>query len=149
MDEMKLTLYMRPRTKKNSMRIGRMGFGGRGRPILIQSPQYIDFENEALKLIPPGAKLGIREPVNVREVFYMDTLRRVDASNLQAAIDDILVKAGVLADDNRDVIAAHDGSRVYLDRQNPRIEITITPLNEEYVTFEQLKRPRLAAPKGH
>lgn len=28
------------------------------------------------------------------------------------------------------IVAAHDGSRVLLDRQNPRVEITITEMEE-------------------
>ena len=56
----------------------------------------------------------------------MKTKRRVDLTNLLEAVDDMLVKAGVLADDNRDIVAGHDGSRVYYDKDNPRIEIDIT-----------------------
>jgi hypothetical protein len=37
--------------------------------------------------------------------------------------------AGVLVDDFQ--IASHDGSRRYLDRQNPRVEITLTPFREK------------------
>ena len=54
----------------------------------------------------------------------MPTKRKVDLANLLNAIDDAMVKAELLADDNRDIIAGHDGSRVYYDKQKPRIEIT-------------------------
>ena len=45
--------------------------------------------------------------------------------NLLQAVDDILVDAGILADDNYCIVAGHDGSRVYYDKQNPRTEIGI------------------------
>jgi len=51
--------------------------------------------------------------VNIKEVFYMPTRRRVDLTNLQEAIDDVLVKAEVIEDDCRDIIASHDGSKVF------------------------------------
>ena len=50
--------------------------------------------------------------------------------NHSAALDDILVQAGVLADDNRDIVVGHDGSRVFWDKENPRVEITITEVND-------------------
>ena len=52
----------------------------------------------------------------------------MDLTNLLEATDDILVKAGVLADDCAAVVAAHAGSRVLLDRQRPRVEIEITEM---------------------
>jgi Holliday junction resolvase RusA-like endonuclease len=58
----------------------------------------------------------------------MPTQRRVDLVNLIEALQDVLVKAGVLADDNSSIVVSTDGSRVALDRRNPRTEVEITPL---------------------
>ena len=69
--------------------------------------------------------------MNVRCVYYMPTRRRVDLTNLLEATDDLLVRAGVLADDNSQIVAAHDGSRVRLDRENPRVEIEIISMLKE------------------
>lgn len=68
--------------------------------------------------------------MNVRCVYYMPTRRRVDLTNLLEATDDLLVRAEVLADDNSQIVAAHDGSRVRLDRENPRVEIEIVSMME-------------------
>ena len=38
----------------------------------------------------------------------------------------MLVKAEVILDDNRDIVASHNGSVVYWDKENPRIEVEIT-----------------------
>lgn len=55
----------------------------------------------------------------------MPTKRRVDLTNLLEAIDDVLVKYGVLKDDNSEIITSHDGSRVLYDKDNPRTEVVI------------------------
>lgn len=69
--------------------------------------------------------------MNVRCVYYMKTARRVDLANLIEATCDILVKAKVLADDNSQIVAAHDGSRVEHDKKNPRVEIWIEEMEDE------------------
>ena len=50
---------------------------------------------------------------------------KVDLCNLLGATCDILVKFGVIADDNCKIVKSHDGSRVLLDKENPRVEIEI------------------------
>ena len=59
--------------------------------------------------------------------FFMQTRRVVDLSALYEGIQDTLVKAEILKDDNFNIIVGHDGSRVLLDRDNPRIEVAIIP----------------------
>ena len=115
-----------PVTKKNSQRIIKVN----GRPIIIPSAKYVAYEREAIKCLQ--AYFGGKEPpkidypCNVKCEFYMPTRRRVDKSNLEEAAHDVLVRAGILVDDNRDVIATTDGSIVLYDKDNPRTVITIT-----------------------
>ena len=59
-------------------------------------------------------------------VFYLPDKRRGDLVNYQEAALDILVRAGVLADDNYKIVASMDGSRVLVDKARPRTEIEIT-----------------------
>lgn len=118
---MNLTLYGEPRTKKNSARILR---SGAGRPFVAPSKAFEEYQESCLwQIRTPHSPVSAR--VNVRCVYYMKTARRVDLANLIEATTDILVKAGVLADDNSRIVAAHDGSRVDYDKQNPRVEIWI------------------------
>lgn len=119
---MKIILRGQPITKKNSQQIIKAG----NRRMVIPSPQYRQYEKDCLWQIPPKTKQRIDFPVNVQCVYYMPTRRRVDLVNLLEATDDILVAAGVLEDDNCRIVAAHDGSRVDHDKNNPRVEITIT-----------------------
>ena len=55
----------------------------------------------------------------------------VDDLNLYASLDDILVKEGILKDDNRNIIRSRDGSRVHYDKERPRAEIYIYNYEEE------------------
>lgn len=119
---LKLILRGAPRTKKNSQQIIKVG----NRRKVIPSPQYRQYEKDCLWQISPKAKQRIDMSVNVQCVYYMPTRRRVDLVNLQEATLDILVAAGVLADDNCRIVAAMDGSRVDHDKNYPRVEITIT-----------------------
>ena len=94
--------------------------------------KHFKFVISNLKLFEFPAFLS-NTPVNVRCIFYRGSRRRVDLCNLLASIDDILVKHGVLADDNRNIVYAHDGSRVYYSKENPRTEIEITKITDENV----------------
>lgn len=120
------TLKGPPRTKKNHQRILN-GFGGR--PFVAPSKEFVDYQELCLRQIKTP-QMAISEAVNVKAVYYMPNRRRVDLVNLLEATCDILVKAGVLADDCAAVVAGHDGSRVLLDRQRPRVEIEITGMEE-------------------
>lgn len=118
---MKLTLYGDPRTKKISACILKSRSGGR---FVAPSKAYVDYEKDCLRQIKrPRSPISAR--VNVRRVYYMATRRKVNLANLIEATCDILVTAGVLADDNSRIVAAHDGSRVDYDKQNPRTEIWV------------------------
>lgn len=115
-----------PRTKKNSMEIRRRKDGTQ---YISPTWVYQRWEEDVAEILaalnrwrPP-----IREPVNIREVFFLPDARRRDELNLQEAIDDALVKAGVIADDALSIVAGHEGSHALIDRRRPRIEITITP----------------------
>lgn len=128
METLRYIIKLPPITKKNHMQI--LTNSATGRPFVAQSKQYKDYEATAGIFLRPRPKEPVRDPVNVRYLFYMPTRRRVDSTNLISAADDILVKFGILADDNRDIIAGHDGTRVYHSKDHPRTEILIEPLKE-------------------
>lgn len=123
----KLIISGCPRSKKNSMQI--VGRGSFHR--LIPSKYYSDYEKRVIAQLPEEAKkLNISTPVNLKCSYFMETRRRVDLCNLLEATCDILVKAGVIQDDNSSIIVSHDGSRVLYDKANPRVEVTITKAKE-------------------
>jgi Holliday junction resolvase RusA-like endonuclease len=120
----KFTVPLTPISKKNHQQILRSSTTGK--PFVAPSKQYRAYEAQAMWFIPKGKVIDF--PVNVKCVFYMPTRRRCDLTNLLEAIDDVMVKAGLLSDDNYNVIAGHDGSRVLIDRDNPRTEVEITQI---------------------
>lgn len=61
----------------------------------------------------------------------MPTKRLCDLTNMLESIDDVMVKAGLFKDDNYRIIAAHDGSRVLYDKDNPRTEVYIERVEVE------------------
>ena len=126
---MKFTLKLKPITKKNHQQILKNKYTGKY--FVAPSKQYQDYEEAALWLIPKFRQLPINYPVNVKCLFYMPTKAKCDLTNLLESIDDVMVKAGVLADDNYTIIASHDGSRVLYDKDNPRTEVEITPIKKE------------------
>ena len=117
------TIPICPRTKKNHSQVITVN----GRPRVIPSKQYVQFEKDC-GLYIPCKDLKIDYPVNIKCVYFMDAHRKVDLLNLLGATMDILVYYGVIADDNSKIVVSHDGSRVDYDKANPRTEIYISSI---------------------
>lgn len=142
LSEIKYTISGDPRTKKNSQQILYTGqkcpHCKKGKvPFIMPSAAFKKYEARALTDIRPLPPEPIEDAVNVKCLYYMQTLRSVDLNNLLEATCDILVKAKVLKDDKSKIVASHDGSRVLYDKSNPRVEITITklPVDEQLDMF--------------
>lgn len=122
----KFTIPIQPITKKNHQRI--MVNRKTGRRFISPSAQYKRYERDCAVFMPKLLK-PIDYPVNVKCIFFMDTRRRCDLVNHLESIDDILVKYGVLADDNYKIVQSHDGSQVeYGGKNMGRTEVEITPI---------------------
>lgn len=118
----KFTINLVPKTKKNSQRIVYRN----KKPIIIPSTNYIQYEKDCKWFMP---KIDtITGPVNVQALYYMPTKRRVDLTNLHEALHDVLVHYKIVEDDNSNVIATTDGSKVLYDKEQPRTEVIITPI---------------------
>lgn len=118
----RITILGCPVTKKNSMQIIKLK---NGKQMIKPSEKFEEYQEVAWRFMPKGKK-PINTHVNVKCVYYMPTRRRVDLVNLLEATDDILVHYHVLEDDNSEIIASHNGSRVLYDKERPRVEIEIT-----------------------
>lgn len=118
-----LVLYGTPITKKNS---GQIWINQKtGKPFIAPSKAYKAYEKDCAKQITGDKKKHIDQAINLRCVYYMPNRRKVDLCNLLGATCDILVKYGVLADDNSDIVASHDGCAVLVDKDEPRVEVWI------------------------
>jgi Holliday junction resolvase RusA-like endonuclease len=117
------TIPICPRSKKNSMQIVRCGRF----PRLVPSKAYKQYLSDVGKLgLNKYVSQPISERINVRAMYYMDTRRTVDKTNLENALCDVLKSICLIADDNCLIVASTDGSRVLYDKHNPRTEVTIT-----------------------
>ena len=131
----RFTIPVRPRTKKNH---GQLVTLKNGRQMMLPSKSYKEFEKEVLNFIKahPELKLHIDEPINLECHFYKDKNYKSDLVGYLQAIQDALVKAEVLVDDNTNIVATTDGSFVELDRNNPRVVVRITYYSE--VKYEKV-----------
>lgn len=122
--QIKLTLPFAPRTKKNHSRVVMRG----KYPKVLPSEQYVALEKVCcwyIKAHYNWQSEPIDTPINLECHFYKDVDRKGDLVGYLQAIQDILVKAGVIKDDNHKIVVSTDGSRVHLDRANARIEVII------------------------
>ena len=136
--EIEFTIPVHPVSKKNSQQIITLRTKyGKSRNIIIPSKKYKEFEAECLPFFTQVKKQAgvVDSPVNMAVSFFVSKKLKYDLTNLLEAVDDAAVKSGFILDDNRDIIAGHDGSRVYYDKFNPRIEITITEM-ADYVQWK-------------
>lgn len=113
-----------PRTKKNS-RV----HTGAGVPLPSKAWRY--WRDNAVFAMPNGTNVLRPGPwqnvkANCRASFYIDANRRTDLINLLQGLGDLLQDRGVISDDS--LLAGFDGSRVYVDRVNPRTEVELTVL---------------------
>lgn len=154
---MEIVIYGQPRTKKNSSQIA---FKGNKRVIL---PSKAFKEYEKVALVQLARVQAVHGPVSVRCRYYLQNRKSwPDLVGLLQATSDILQAAGVI--DNDKYIVNYDGSEIAgLDKDNPRAEITITPINEnsilcgEYVkatarkcdTTQKPKRCKVAPTRGY
>lgn len=132
---LKFTIPLTPITKKNHSEIFKNK--ATGKRFITPSKQYKDYEQAALWYIPKGKTIDF--PVSVKCLFYLPTLRPCDLPNHLASIDDILVKAKLIADDNYTIINNHDGSRVLYDKERPRTEVYIEVVQDMYNALKKIE----------
>lgn len=122
---LKIIIPSNPITKKNHGRIVQKKYpSGKTVPIMLPSEAYKKYETFA-KNYMPKLDSPINEPINLKVFYYMETHRSCDITNLLQATCDVLVKYHILEDDNYNIVASVDGTKVFYDKENPRAEIFI------------------------
>lgn len=122
---MRIEIPLMCRSKKNSQSI--IVNPRTHKLMIIQSKLYKEFEQECGYYLLKYKK-NISTPVNLKCTFYVKDRRKRDIVNLLNAIQDILVKYGVIADDNYNIVKSVDGSRIIYEkgREETIIEIKET-----------------------
>lgn len=132
MDESRVIVFTvpgAPRQKKNSGRIVFLGKRCHGcrrgvSPRILPSKPWEAWSRLAIPLVRELKIPTIMEPVNCAALFFCDTKRTVDPCNLYEGLADILEAAKIVENDS--LLATWDGSRLHLDRENPRVDVTLT-----------------------
>jgi Holliday junction resolvase RusA-like endonuclease len=137
----RITIPGAPATKKNHNRLVRLP-NGAVRP--VPSKPFMAFQKRAAAHCP---ELGIGYPVNVKATYYMPKRGVVDIANLHSALHDVLVKHGTLEDDSCRIVVSTDGSRVRYSKEDPRVEVEITPAGDDGAMCAAEMTPPQKAPK--
>lgn len=124
---MKIEIPLLCRSKKNSQEI-KFNYKTR-KPFISQSDLYKQFEKDCGYFMPK-LKEPIQRPINLKCTFIVPDRRKRDLTNLLNAIQDILVKYRVLKDDNSNIVAGLDGSRIIYQKG---IEKTIVEIEEKFL----------------
>jgi len=140
MSAIHLTILGEPASKANQRQIVTIA----GRPSSIKSKKALAYERDALRQIPPAARVRLEGPVEVQlRIFYASERPDLDESVILDVLQDRysgrgeqreLVQAGCYRND-RQVRVKH----VYhgIDKANPRAEIVIRPLQPQQVDLLQ------------
>lgn len=119
------TLTGRVPSKKNNKRIVHSKFG---RPFLISSDQHNEWHKQAKEQLSHLSNEGINFPISVSYRFYMPDNRKCDLSNKIESINDLLVDINFIEDDNWKILKEIHIYATEVDKQNPRVEISIDEL---------------------
>mgnify|MGYP004881571867 FL=1 len=118
-----LVVHGRTPSKKNSKQIVHV----RGRMLILPSKDYKSWHEGALNVLKT-AKMVPKSIEKVRAVhlcFYGENKRKFDLSNKAESIMDLLVDAGILLDDNYEVVPELCLTYGGIDKDNPRCDVTI------------------------
>ena len=118
-----------PITKKNSPRI--LHNKKTGKPFVAPSAASQRWQRDAaIAILRQRRRAGWTRPfdvpVNMKALIYRKNDGPGDLDNYAAAICDALQAAGIVTNDR--LVRGHDGSRLLIDRDNPRVEVTVTEL---------------------
>ena len=120
---MKICILGEVISKKNSQRIVRFG----GHSSIRPSKAYDKYQKSAVEQLQ-GLEWQGEYPVKMTMYLYRQSLRRFDYDNMLNAVQDCLVKAGVIDDDTMNHLTP-----VVLgwekDDMRPRVEIELLPLD--------------------
>ena len=122
------------RSKKNSSRIVNV----KGRTMVLPSAAYKAYERQCGQYLTDKPETPIDYPCEVTCLYFMPRnkdgsvpKKKIDLCNLISATHDILVKYGILEDDNVNIIMSVDGSRVYWTTGEPHCIVQIRELEED------------------
>lgn len=135
-----IVIYGNPFIKKNSQRT--IWHKYLKRIIVVYSANFSRWKKDSMMQLGMGSRgkwrksfegrpEGIDYPIIMKCHFHVVDARKRDLSALYEGIQDVLVESKILKDDNFNIITGHDGSRVFIDKENPRIELWLQKIAVE------------------
>jgi len=115
---MKITIHGDMPSKKNSRILSMRG----GRVMSFPSKAYSRWHKEAMKELGEIRGVRFERIIKIRIELYPETLRKFDLTNKAESVMDALVDAGILADDNWEVVPEVEIKYMRKDKVNPRAE---------------------------
>lgn len=98
-----------------------------GKPFISSNPRVKAWQEDAawqLKTVSIPAR-GWLYPLTIKLAFAFRTARRRDLENAASTVLDALVHAGIIADDDYKHACPITLDFIGVDKQNPRVEITL------------------------
>lgn len=119
----KIRLPFRVASKKNSKRIITTG----RYPRMIPSKYYVEFEAKAIKYLEENySNIKFEGAVYIDYKFFMKGKLDADADNLEAGINDVLEKTGII-DNDKNIIEHH--TKKIADNEDFLTVLEISPLD--------------------
>ena len=124
MKPIKLTLLGDAPSKKNSKRVFRNPHTGR--TVVLSSKVHDAWHSENIsRLIGYPERVSETQTVELSVFMFYATKRRKDLDNALASVQDLLVDAGILPDDDFKHVARVSAEFGGIDRENPRVEVEL------------------------
>lgn len=134
MEPVRLTIYGQAVSKANSRELATVGPSDKRRMIFRKSDVALKFEADAVRQIPPAARLRLQGPIAIKlHMFYRDERPDMDESLVLDCLQDrwakdkvngkrILVQPGIFCNDRqvRWRLCIH-----HIDAKNPRVEVEL------------------------
>jgi len=78
--------------------------------------QQVEMQDELMKwaLLQKDVKYPISSPVTIDFIAYYKTRHKRDMTNVRKAVEDALVGAGIIEDDNANIVVGSNMNRVFL-----------------------------------
>ena len=109
-------------------------FGGGSGQKRFKSKKY----KQWLASLSPIAVDEITGPCHIHYTLYFPDNRVRDGQSYLKATTDYLVSQKVIADDNWKVVASESWSHGFVDKENPRVEVSIMPHLDFEKCFQDL-----------
>ena len=124
MKPIRLTLFGDVPSKKNSKRVFR--HPRTGRTVVLSSKGHDAWHSANIsRLIGCSERVDETQVVELSVIMFYATTRRKDLDNALASVQDLLVDAGILPDDDFRHVVRVSAEFGGIDRANPRVDVEI------------------------